>query len=68
MICSKLSDADKRNIISTKESDLYLERADGAEENDLEDEENEEDEEDYSVGRGGSGNTTLRKSAAYTLA
>ena len=26
LICSKLSEADKRNIIQTKEDDLFLER------------------------------------------
>ena len=61
-----MSEADKRNIISTKEADLFLERTGGGK--DEEEDEEEDEDEDYSVGRGGAANTTLRKSAAYTLA
>ena len=67
LICSKLSEADKRNIIQTKEEDLFLELGDGKV-NDTEEELDQEDDEDYTVGRGGASNTTLRQSAAYALA
>ena len=33
-----------------------------------EEDEDVDDDEDYTVGRGGAANTTLRKSAAYTIA
>ena len=57
-----------RNIIQTKEDDLVLER-DGGDGQAANDDEELEDEEDYTVGFGsGSGNTTLRRSAAYALA
>ena len=69
LICAKLSEADKRNIIQTKEEDLFLELGNGKENNNAEEDEfDEEDDEDYTVGRGGAANTTLRKSSAYTLA
>ena len=71
LICSKLADADKRNLIQTKEDDLILERGDGSGGMQNEEEEEGEDfeeEQDFTVGRGGSANTTLRKSAAYSLA
>ena len=58
-----------RNIIQTKEDDLVLERDDGNGQAANDDEELENEEEDYTVGFGsGSGNTTLRRSAAYALA
>lgn len=60
-----MSEADRRNIIQTKEDDLFLER--GANKAEEEVDEDEEDE-DYTVGRDGAANTTLRKSAAYSLA
>ena len=66
LICAKVSEADKRNIIQTKEEDLFLELGDGKV--DSADEDELDKEEDYTVGRGGASNTTLRKSAAYTLA
>ena len=71
LICSKLREADKRNIIQTKENDTFLERNTDKEEEDGEGEDDDAEDnekEDYSVERGGSANTTLRKSAAYTLA
>lgn len=67
LICSKITDADKCNTIQTKEDDLILERGDGSGAVHDDDEDAEEDE-DFTSGRGGSLNTTLRKSAAYTLA
>ena len=51
------------NMIQTKEDDLFLER--GGNTGDEEDEVDEE--EDYTVGSRGIANTTLRKSAAYSL-
>ena len=45
---------------------MILER--GGTKDDDEDELEDGEEEDYEVGRGGSANTTLRKSAAYSLA
>ena len=54
LICSKLREADKRNIIQTKENDTYLERNTdaGAEQRDEDEDDLEEgeDEEDFSVG------------------
>lgn len=70
LICTKLSDADKRNIIKTKDDDLFQELGDGKQRREEEPEENEDDDdEDYTLdSRGRLGNRTLRKSAAYSLA
>ena len=59
--CCRLAEADKMEVIQTKESDLWLEKG-GEEESDGE----EGGEEGYEIGKGYL-NTTLRKSACYTL-
>lgn len=73
LICTKLSEADKRNIIKTKEDDLFHDLGDGKQRREEEAEVDEEDEycddDDYTIdSRGRPGNRTLRKSAAYSLA
>ena len=66
LVCSKLSEADRLNMIQTKEDDLFLERGGKGVDGDEDEEEGEE--EDYTVGGGrGSANTTLRRSAAYSI-
>ena len=70
LICTRLSEADKRNLIQTKDDDLVLERGGTGNQADNDDDEEEDaaEDEDYFVGRVGTANTTLRKSAGYTLA
>jgi len=66
LICCKLSDADKRNTIQTKEDDLIFERG-GEGSYEAEEGLDAVEEVDFFGALEGSGNTTLRKSAAYTL-
>ena len=70
LICTKLSDADKRNIIKTKEDDVFHELGDDSKaRGDVESDEEADAEDDYAVdSHGRLGNRTLRKSAAYSLA
>ena len=59
--CCRLAEADKMEVIKTKESDVWQEKR-GEEES----EDEEGGEEGYEIGKGYL-NTTLRKSACYTL-
>ena len=60
LACCRISDADKMEIMATNEADCLEERFGGSGKNE------EEEEEDYEV-KDGRYNTTLRKSACYTL-